>query len=81
MTEYGQAKILCGMRRDRYWDYEQCQCMAKSVVPREVGDTLGCDYYPVTVSRGRSLDIAGWVILGSCLTLVAILAAATYHYR
>ena len=27
------------------------------------------------------LDIGGWILLGSCLALVAILAAATYHYR
>ena len=27
------------------------------------------------------LDIGSWILLGSCLALVAILAAATYHYR
>ena len=76
------AKLVCGMRRDMYWDYEACQCISKSVVPRGVEDQLGCDHYPVTVRRGsRALDIAGWVLLGSCLALVVILAAATWHYR
>ena len=82
MTEYGHARLLCNMRRDMYWDYEACQCNTKSVVPRGVEDQLGCDYFPVSVRRGsRTVDIAGWVLLGSCLALVAILAAATLHYR
>ena len=29
----------------------------------------------------RSLDIAGWVLLGSCISLVIILAGTTWHYR
>ena len=61
------------MRRDMYWDYEACQCISKSVVPRGVEDQLGCGYHPVSVGRGnRALDIAGWVLLGSCLALVVI---------
>ena len=76
------AKLVCGMRRDMYWDYEACQCISKSVVPRGVEDQLGCGYHPFSVRRGSmALDIAGWVLLGSCLALVAILAAATWHYR
>ena len=70
------------MRRDKYWDYAACQCNSKSVVPRGVEDLLGCDYFPVSVRRGsRTVDVAGWVLLGSCLALVGILAAATWHYR
>ena len=81
-AESGHAKLLCDLRKDRYWDYETCQCNTKTVVAREVEDKLGCDYYPVTVRRGaRSVEIAGWVLLGSCLALVIILAAATWHYR
>ena len=82
MTEHRHARLLCGMRRDMYWDYEACQCNTKSVVPRGVEEQLGCDFFPVSVRRGsRTVDIAGWVLLGSCLALVAILAAATLHYR
>ena len=29
----------------------------------------------------RSLDIAGWVLLGSCISLVIILGGTTWHYR
>ena len=82
MREFGHAKLVCGMQRDKYWDYEACQCKSKSVVPRGVDEKLGCDFYPVSARRGYStLDIAGWVLLGSCLALVVILAAATWHYR
>ena len=70
------------MRRDKYWDYEACQCNSKSVVPRVVEDQLACDYYPVSLMRGsRTVDVAGWVLLGSCLAMVGIPAAATWHYR
>ena len=82
MREFGQARLVCGMQRDKYWDYEACQCKSKSVVPRGVDEQQGCDLYPVSARRGYSiLDIAGWVLLGSCLALVVILAAATWHYR
>ena len=82
MREFGHAKLVCGMQRDKYWDYEACHCRSKSVVARGVDDQLGCDFYPGSARREySSLDIAGWVLLGSCLALVVILAATTWHYR
>ena len=80
--EYEHARLVCGMRGDMYWDYEACQCISKSVVPRRVEDQLGCGCHPVSGRKGnRALDIAGGVFLGFCLALVVILAAATWHYR
>ena len=40
----------------------------------------GLDDQPYRVHY-RSLDIAGWVLLGSCISLVIILAGTTWHYR
>merc|ERR1712108_100214 len=31
--------------------------------------------------HNRSLDIAGWVLLGSCISLIIILGGTTWHYR
>ena len=82
-----QAKEFCESQLDFHWSYETCECVKRSLVERGAGEEPrsynNCgDYFSLLARRGNSiLDIGGWVLLGSCLALVAILAGATYHYR
>ena len=79
---------MCEEKLDYFWNYEECRCDKRSLVARGAGEEprssfSECGSYLASLTRrGNSiLDIGGWVLLGSCLALVAILAAATYHYR
>jgi len=85
--DFGQAKDFCESQKDFHWSYKTCECVKRSLVERGAGEEPktynNCgDYFSLLARRGNSiLDIGGWVLLGSCLALVAILAGATYHYR
>ena len=89
--EIFQTKALCEDQKDFYWNYERCECEGRSLVARGAGEQPGlarqencADYLRSVVRRGAQpsiLHIGGWILLGSCLALVAILAAATWHYR
>ena len=89
--KYFQTKALCEDQKDFYWNSESCECEGRSLVARGAGEQPGTarsescgDYLRSFVRRGGQhsiLHIGGWILLGSCLALVAILAAATWHYR
>ena len=83
-----QAKSVCEQSLDSFWNYDTCGCEKRNLVARGAGEEPRSSfsecgsYLSSWVRRGNSvLDIGGWILLGSCLALVAILAAATYHYR
>ena len=84
-----QTKAACEEQRDVYWNYDTCACEKRGVVARGAGEeprtNSNCGEYARWASGAHRvaslLDIGGWILLGSCLALVAILAAATYHYR
>ena len=86
-SDFIQAKDFCESQKDFHWSYKTCECVKRSLVERGAGEEPktynNCgDYFSLLARRGNSiLDIGGWVLLGSCLALVAILAGATYHYR
>ena len=82
---------MCGHVESMFWDQETCQCTSRwpRVVSRETRNgmketdqKLPCNSFPVIMRGGSSiLDISSWILLGSCLALVVILALATWHYR
>ena len=83
-----QAKDICDEQKDFFWNYDSCECERRSLVARGAGEEPGgnwgnCgEYFSAIARRGNTVaDIGSWILLGSCLALVAILAAATYHYR
>ena len=88
--EFGEAKQLCEMRRDQYWDPRTCRCNNKMVAPRgvdlvgpECGDRLA-DIQQLDIMsmrHGKGVDIAVWVLLGASFTLMVVLAMSTWHYR
>ena len=93
--EYGEKKIVCEMRRDYYWDSGVCKCVSKTVSPRGLDHDQ--DYFKKRCAPDsdhqlemikllssddiRGLDMLAWVLLGSSLTLVILLAGATGYYR
>ena len=88
--EFGEAKMLCEMRRDQYWDPRTCKCKGKMVAPRgvdlvgpECGDRLADiqQLDMVSMRHGKGVDIAVWVLLGASFTMVMVLAMSTWHYR
>ena len=84
--EFGEKKVKCDMNRDVYWDSHACQCKPLS--------HIGIDYLEYDHSseaRGdkfgsygndtRTSDMIPWVLFGSSMTIIIILAVATLHYK
>lgn len=90
-SQYRQRQEDCRAREGQVWDTHDCHCVARGttrVVAREVEAQQQYSHCQDLAQLGytarvgyRGVDIAGWVLLGSCLSLVIILGATTHHYR
>merc|ERR1719336_1883010 len=88
--QFGEEEAACKVERQADWDPSTCTWQPRIARVVERGVEAQQQYNPCTdLSRlhysprvhYRSLDIAGWVLLGSCISLVIILAGTTWHYR
>ena len=79
------------MRRDHYWDSGVCRCVSKTISPRGLDQYKRCapdqEEHQLELIKllnsddSRGLDMLAWVLVGSSLTLVILLAGATGYYR
>jgi len=86
---FEQSKSWCEEEKNFNWNSEKCECEGRSLVARGAGlepartGSDNCVEYLRSIVRSQHtlLDIGSWILLGSCLALVAILALTTWHYR
>ena len=82
--EFWEKKVACEMEIDHYWDSIACQCQRLFVNPRDDRQIGQIDISPEVnedIPYTRAVDMIAWVLLGSSLTLVIVLALATGHYK
>ena len=69
-------------RPDHFWNSALCLCESRSVATRGLPDHFPCRGGSISSRLGSNLaDVILWLGLGSSLTLVAVLALVTRHYR
>jgi len=86
---FGQEKIRCESQAGAYWDIHTCQCRGNSIKARGVdlerhtgGGCAGGEFREVVPLEAPGLvDVTTWLLLGSSLTMVLLLATTTLHYR
>jgi len=89
---FGEQKIRCESQAGAYWDIHTCQCRGNSIKARGVdlerhtgggcGSGHGGDFREVVPLEAPGLvDVTTWLLLGSSLTMVLLLATTTLHYR
>ena len=86
--EFGEKKVLCETRRDQYWDSMNCQCRGQSFLFEDNLQKIRNDRSPENTedsstytSVNRAMDLIVWVLLGSSLTLVIVLAVVSGGYK
>jgi len=85
---FGEEKIRCESQAGAYWDTQTCQCRGNSIkargvdLERHIGGCNGGDFREVVPLEAPGLvDVTTWLLLGSSLTMVLLLATTTVHYR
>jgi hypothetical protein len=78
--EGDQMKSListCTTRAATYWDYQTCQCKLK----KTAHDCITTIEHNIDAFDYRAVVILCYTLLGSCFTLVVILACSAWKYR
>merc|ERR1719397_1119688 len=85
---FGEEKIRCESQAGAYWDIHTCQCRGNSIkargvdLERHIGGCSGGEFREVVPLEAPGLvDVTTWLLLGSSLTMVLLLATTTLHYR